>query len=295
MPPTASIDKNSARNSIVDNVKALPTIPHVIQRLIPLMQDENVSIDDILSVIEFDVGISTRLLKVANSAYYGFMSRIATVRHAITVLGLREVKSLVMGISVLDVMKELGSRAGLDYKLLWMHSVGTAMATGILSRYVSGVSADAAFTAALLHDIGKLPLNALFEREYGRVLEAAGRGESIYAAEERVFGFEHGEVGGWLCSMWKLPDELAIPITYHHRTERAGSDRQLLISVVCCANEICKSVGIGCSGRDGSGSDLTRIPGELPVSHDDLQSICNEFAGEKGKAGCFFDIMQQDG
>jgi len=102
------MNREDAKNIIVDKVKSLPTLPNVIHRLLPLLQNENVNIDDLIDVISYDPAISARLLKVANSAYYGFMQKIATVRHAIIILGLREMKSLALGITVFDTMKGLG-------------------------------------------------------------------------------------------------------------------------------------------------------------------------------------------
>ncbi len=239
------MDRKKARDKIVDTINDLPTLPDVIHRLLPLLQDDDVSINALLDVIGKDLAISMRLLKVANSAYYGCMSQITTVRHAITILGLRQVKSLALGISVFDTMRGLEKKGPLDYTMLWVHSIGTAMAAQLMSKFVSDTDSETAFTAALLHDIGKIPLNALFPDECRQVAKKALQGMDCFEAEEEVFQFNHGDVGGWLCVNWKLPAALVQPVQYHHHYKRSSAAWKDLTSLIHCADVMSKLAGIG--------------------------------------------------
>lgn len=239
----------NAKDIILDKVKTLPTIPAVIHQLVRLMHDSDVDVARLVEVISYDLAISSRLLKVANSAYYGCMRKVATVRHAITVLGLREVKSLALGIAVFEATQGMGSRSNIERKDLWLHSIGAAMAARMLSRTTRRADPETAFTACLLHDIGKLILDAFFNKEYRQVIEATPPGGEMFAAEERILGFAHSEVGGWLCEFWKLPPELFSPIMHHHHLERVEGAFENLAAVVQCADFICKCSGIGYGGH----------------------------------------------
>lgn len=323
------MNRENAKNIIVDKVKSLPTLPDVINRLLPLFQNENVNIDDLIDVISYDPAISARLLKVANSAYYGFMHKVATVRHSIIVLGLREMKSLALGITVFDTMKGLGSQSLISHDDLWLHSIGSAMAAKMLCRSARGVNAEVAFTASLFHDIGKLVLDGFFKSDYMKVIENTSQGVIMFEAEENVFGFEHGEVGGWLCESWKLPSDLIYPVMYHHHLERVDSTWKVMAAVVHCADFLCKRAGIGFGSdakteqtptdaseaqtideddldnvlkkehsdiKDSSDAKTEQIPTDalevLKIKENNLSSIIEELAGEKDKARSFVSAIK---
>jgi putative nucleotidyltransferase with HDIG domain len=146
----------------------------------------------------------------------------------------------------------MGSRTNIDRKDLWLHSIGSAMAAQMLARVARRADPETAFTACLLHDIGKLILDAFFGKEYRQVIDALPSGDEMFAAEERILGFSHGEVGGWICEFWKLPPELTFPITHHHHPERFEGPFENLAAVVQCADFICRCSGIGYGGHQTS-------------------------------------------
>ena len=184
------MDIKEARNIVIDKVKSLPTLPDVIHKVLSLVQGEDATAKTLGDLISYDQAISTRLLKVANSAYYGFMREIATVQHAIVALGFREVRSLVLGITVFDAMKKSSRETSIIREDFWMHSVGCALAGQIICKKVEGVDTDIAFTSSILHDIGKLVLDGFFTLEYGGVLEKVKKnGISMVEAESEIMGF----------------------------------------------------------------------------------------------------------
>jgi HD-like signal output (HDOD) protein len=166
-----SMDRVKAKNIIIDRVKDLPTLPDVMHKVLTLVGDESTSAKKLGSLISYDQSISSRLLKVANSAYYGFMKQIATAQHAIVILGFKEVKSLVLGIAVFDTMKGASGETSLAQKEFWMHSMGSALAGQIICKRVGMADSETTFTASLIHDIGKLVLDIFFTKEYAKVLE----------------------------------------------------------------------------------------------------------------------------
>ena len=280
------------KNIILDKANAIPTIPHVIRRLIPLLQNENIPIDDIQQIIASDIAISTRLLKVANSAYYGLMRQVTTVRQAINVLGMRQVKSLALGITVLETMQRIARHPTLDYRDLWMHSIGSSIAATMVCEVTGGVDREIAFTAAMLHDMGKLPLSGLFAEDYEHVLSSCAQHVSLAAAERDVFGIDHSDVGGWLCDIWKFPRMLTLPIREHHQDPAANTGMQTITSIVILADYLSRSAGIG----HGGNSNDTRIPeevcGQLRLSCPLLDELRLRVADKKNQAAAFCEAAQ---
>jgi len=287
------MDCIKAKNIIIDKVKGLPTLPDMIHKVLALVKDEDTSAKELGRLISYDQAISSRLLKVANSAYYGFMQKVATVPHAIVVLGLKEVKSLVLGITVFDAMKDTEGDSSLVREELWMHSIGCALAGQLICKKAGGVDTEAAFTASLLHDIGKLVLNGFFTKEYGNVLEKVSTsGVSVVKAEKEIMGFTHAEVGGWLCERWKFPPLLVSPIKFHHQVEKAPALHIRITSVVHLADSVCKRAHIGNSGDTMISPPHPLAEEQLKVGEHDLDEMVEELKREEEKVASFFNAIQ---
>jgi len=281
------MDKAKARDTVVDKVKTLPTLPNIIYQLLQLLQYGDVDIEEVVEVITYDLAISTRLLKVANSAYYGFMKKITTVRHAISVLGFRQVKSLALGITVFETMKGIGGKSSIDHKQLWLHSIGCGMAARLICRFAPAIDPETAFTASLLHDIGKLVMDGFYGTHYQKVMEKVSQGVQQFTAEEQIFGFDHGEVGGWLCERWKLPSELTYPIMYHHHIQRAQGDWKTIAAIVHCADYLSKRLS---DETAPSPSDAAlRV---LAVRGEELDDVLKELAMEKESISSLINAIE---
>ena len=287
------MDYAKAKNIIIDRVKDLPTLPDVIHKVLALVGEEATSAKELGGLISYDQAISSRLLKIANSAYYGFMREIATVQHAIVILGFKEVKSLVLGIGVFDTMKGASSKTSLIHEEFWMHSMGSALAGQIICKKVGGVDPETTFTASLLHDIGKLVLDVFLSQEYVKVLEKVRvNGLSMVEAEEEVMGFSHAEVGGWLCERWKFPPVLTSPIRFHHRVEKVDKNYMGITSIVHLADNLSKRAQIGNSG-DNKTPDI-QLPAQrhLDLKEDDLDKIVEQLKEEEEKVRSFLSAIQ---
>jgi len=287
------MDIIEARNIVIDKVKSLPTLPDVIHKVLSLVQGEDASAKTLGDFISYDQAISARLLKVANSAYYGFMKEIITVQHAIVILGFREVKSLVLGITVFDTMNKTDSEASIVREEFWMHSIGCALAGQIICKKVEGVDADIAFTSAILHDIGKLVLDGFFASEYKGVLEKVRmNGISMVEAEEEVMGFTHADVGGWLCARWNFPLTLVSPVSFHHQLEKADVNTIQVTSVTHLADILCKQAHIGNSGDDKIPPAHPLAMEHLKLKEDNLDIMVEELQQEEEKVKAFLAAVQ---
>jgi HD-like signal output (HDOD) protein len=272
------MDQEKAKQLIADSIDSLPTLPDVVGKLITLVQDENTSASDLCTLISYDQAISLRLLKVANSAYYGFLKQVATIKHAIVILGFDEVKRLSLGIALFNCMEKTGSKTSLVMDDFWRHSVGSSLAAqGICTKL--DVAGDIIPTASLLHDIGKLVVDNLFSGEYKIILEKAKAEElSTGTVEKEILGFSHADVGLWLGSKWQLPSSLILPIAYHHQVDEAEEGDLLPVSIVHLADIVCKKAGIGNSGDSTvppfqqTAKEYLRLEdGEIDTLVEDLQ------------------------
>lgn len=287
------MDLKEAKNIVIDKVKSLPTLPNVIHKVLSLVQGEDATAKALGDLIAYDQAISARLLKVANSAYYGFMREIATVQHAIVALGFREVKSLVLGITVFDAMKQSGCETSIAREQFWMHSIGCALAGQIICKKVEGADANIAFTSSILHDIGKLVLDGFFTSEYKDVLEKVRmNGIRMVEAETEIMGFTHADVGGWLCERWKFPVILVSPVRFHHQLEKADAGFIQATSVAHLADVLCKRSHIGSGGDDKIPPPHHLALEHLKLKEDDLESIAEELQREEEKVKAFLSAIQ---
>jgi len=287
------MDIKEARNIVIDKVKSLPTLPDVIHKVLSLVQGEDATAKTLGDLISYDQAISARLLKVSNSAYYGFMREIATVQHAIVALGFREVRSLVLGITVFDAMKKSSREASIVREQFWMHSIGCALAGQIICKKVEGVDSDIAFTSSILHDIGKLVLDGFFTSEYEGVLEKVKKnGSSMVEAESEIMGFTHADVGGWLCERWKFPLTLVSPVSFHHQLEKADADSIKVTSVAHLADVLCKRSHIGNGGDDKIPPAHPLAMEHLKLKEEDLEPIAEELQEEEEKVKAFLSAIQ---
>jgi HD-like signal output (HDOD) protein len=228
----------------IEQVGELPTLPHVVQKLASMIGRPNVSAEEIGALIEKDQVLSAKVLRLANSPFYGFPSRIASVAHAVVVLGLNVVKGLTLCATAFDMMKNAGMNE------LWRHSLGVAMTAHILGTKAALKNPEEVFVAGLLHDIGKVVLYVKWS-DVGRQITAATRktGRSLMEAEQELFDVTHADVGGWLATAWHLPTSLREPILFHHQPT-AAQDAPLQTAIVHVADVLVKGLACGNPGDE---------------------------------------------
>jgi HD-like signal output (HDOD) protein len=227
-----------------EQVGELPTLPHVVQKLASMMGRTNVSAEEIGLLIEKDQVLSAKVLRLANSPYYGFPSRIGSVAHAVVVLGLNVVKGLTLCATAFDMMKSAGMDA------LWRHSLGVAITAHILGTNAEMKNPEEVFVAGLLHDIGKVVLYVKWP-DVGRQITGASKDSTRYLieSEQSLFDVTHADVGGWLAAAWHLPVTLRESIMYHHNPV-AAQDAKLQTAIVHVADILVKGLACGNPGDD---------------------------------------------
>lgn len=238
-----TVDQETLKNGI-EHLIELPTLPAVIQKITAVIERQGTSAEDIGRIIETDQALAVKVLRLANSAYYGFPGRIGSVSHAVVVLGVNVVKGLTVGASVFDMMVVAGMHQ------LWRHSVGVGAAARVLAARVGLKNVDEVFTAGLLHDIGKVILAIKapeLEAKVRSTMHATGCPQVI--AEQEILRFTHADIAGWLATAWHLPTVLKEPITWHHEPAKAAN-ALLQTQVVHVADILVKGMGCGESSED---------------------------------------------
>ena len=225
----------------------LSTLPDIYNQLINAIAQPNSSTYDIENLISKDTNLSARLLKLVNSALYGYPSKIDTLSRAVNVIGTRQLSTLAMGVNIISIFNKIPC-AIINMEMFWKHSVLCGICARILASYKNIQNTERLFTAGLLHDIGRLICyNYLSKESLYTVMEARNSNRPLYLAERDVFGIDHTEIGGSLLNKWQMPLSLEDMVRHHHEPQK--SKNQLESSILHLADIMANTMGMGTSGE----------------------------------------------
>lgn len=230
---------------ILADVREIPPLPEVAAKVMRMTNDPDVSAAELNRVISTDEALTANILKMCNSAYYGLPRVISSVTQAIMYLGFQTVRNMVLS-SAVDQIYQKQDLESYNYQKngLSDHSISVAVAAQVISKNLRPGLADTAYTAGLLHDVGKIVL-AKYVRENIDKLREISNGQRItLEAEREVFGLDHAQVGAQIADSWNFPQELTLAIGYHHHPEDAKG-RPLLAVITYLANIVCLRLGHG--------------------------------------------------
>jgi len=259
----------------------LPYSPGLLQKLFAQTSGDSLaSLTEISETMAQDQGLTTKILTLANSAFYGLQAKVTTVSRAMVVLGLKEVRTMVLLIGVKALTKGLADADLFNLREYWRHQLMTAAAAGTIAARAS-VSPEDMFTAALLHDLGKL-LTALHRPEDWRAVSSLAADKNIphAKAEEQYWGLEHGLVGSLVLSSWDLPNELTEPINWHHAPNQAPVFKPQA-KVLCLANALAHN--LTGRGRPIAGP-WQKIFQELELEEDEINAEIQAALKDKNMA-----------
>ena len=268
----------------------LPTIPVVATKVMQLIEMDNISVDEIAKVVSTDPAVAARVLKIANSAFYGCQRQIQTISGAIVVLGFNTLRSLVVAASVREVYMPYG----LTEKMLWEHSFGAGIAARIIAHDARKANHEESFLAGLLHDIGKIIMNNIDRNKFQTVMSRCYNEELLFEeVESSVYPFTHAEVGAHVVQKWNFPEGLVHAINFHHSLEDDDSDDQYLrnlTAVVSMADQFCHKLGIGTRAPqedlDLAGSKQAEI---LGLDEEQINELLESFQEAFNKDRSFLD------
>lgn len=247
-------------DDVIRQIKDLPTLPAVAQELLSDLNDDNSSLDTITQKVAMDHSVAAKALRLANSSYYGSNSRVVTLQQAVAMLGVKNVKNLIR-MTIMSNFFPASSCPGFDFRSFWRHSIATAVCAELISRTLH-MKHDFAFTAGLLHDIGRLVLVTRFPKAYQEVLDYREREDcQMLEAERAVMQVDHVAAGLALATHWNFSDAISDAIRGHHEPETAGLNS--VASLVHVANSIVHAL-------DLAGEENELVPLLSPVAWSTL-------------------------
>ena len=241
----------TVRNNILAKVRTVPSMPSVVIKLRQYLSDPDVSFDELAKVIEFDPGLTANLLQLANSAYFGWSGKIKTVKDAITRLGTNRIFQMVLCMSVAPLVRKPVKGYDMESDGLWQHSIATAICAEELAKSLRISESDEAFTAGLLHDMGKILLGTFIEVDDKPIKDLVETESlSFNEAERQVLGIDHAEAAAELLQYWKLPENVVAAARWHHDPSQAEEKHRNIVDLVHVADILCIRMGWGI-GTDG--------------------------------------------
>ncbi len=235
---------------IEDELQDLPPLPAVIVRVMQTVNDPTTSAADLNRLISADQALASKVLRLVNSSYYGVPRKVATITNAVVILGFNTVRNLTTSLGVFNAFDAQGQKTALDRDQFWAHSLGVAVAAGIIARR-KGIGAKAieeVFIGGLLHDVGKLFLDQYFPDQYSIAIKLAAAAQiSIWESEKTALGIGHALVGKRIAEKWNLPPSLTSMITLHHQPMFAKEYFEITASIQA-ADHVARKLGLGSGG-----------------------------------------------
>ena len=236
--------------SIIETeLQDLPALPAVIVRVMQTINEPTTSAADLNRLISSDQALSGKILRLVNSSYYGFPRRIATITHAIVILGFNTIRNLGTSLGVAKAFDPRGKTA-LDRNQFWSHSVATAVAAWIIARRrnLNAKMTEEVFVGGLLHDMGKLFLDQYFPDQYAIAIKLARAANiGIWDAEKTALGIGHVLVGKRIAEKWNLPPTLTAMIALHHQPT-LSQDYFDIVAIVHAADRVARKLNLGDGG-----------------------------------------------
>jgi HD-like signal output (HDOD) protein len=250
----------------------IPPFPRAAQQVMGMLRDPRVQIPKVAEVVSLDQGFATKVLRMANSAYFGLPRKVSNVTEALVLLGWANVRIVLISASVGPILCRGLKSYGMEEGELWEHSVGSAFASQMMSEGLAPAVYNMAFTAGLLHDVGKVAIDMQLRGELRKQFTELAHTCGPEVAEREVISHTHPEIGGYLCDRWNLPLAIADAIMHHHDPSSSESD---LAGVISAADTLCNILLK--EGRDVVVADFQAAPeGTLMPREEMLSRVVEE-------------------
>ena len=279
-------------DALIKNIRMLPPLPAAVDKLCKLASNTNSDVFEVAQVISGDHALTAKLLKVVNSAFYSLSQKVSTIFQAVIILGYREIRSIAMGFSVMNISKSLLLNACIPIEEFWKHSLGTAILSKKIAKKFRYKDPEEVFVAGLLHDIGKLILMDYSLKEYSDILQKTELLEQrLYEVEKKTFGIDHAQVGEKLSQYWKIPSSVCTAIGNHHSFSlpKEGNEITFFVQMADC---LTKRKNIGFTGNfKPMETPFPQTP--FSLTQEEMDSLSNELAVEMIKMEAFYNISKE--
>ncbi|MGR9105435.1 MAG: HDOD domain-containing protein [Gammaproteobacteria bacterium] len=243
--------KQQRIKNVLDGIDRLPTLPNVVHEVVRLTNDPNTRAADFVPFFSKEQTLTARMLRIANSAFYGMNGKIKTISKAVVILGHKTLKSIVLASSATVLFRRASPEYGFAENGLWLHSVTVAHLARHLATHWMGFSAETAdeiFVVGLLHDIGKVLLCqelVKYPEEFNAYMESHGATQNVTAMEQAIVGIDHCKVGEVIIRKWKIGNDIASAIAHHHDTFAHPGENARYHATLALADWLCNEAGTG--------------------------------------------------
>lgn len=233
------------RDTLVEKIETLPTLPIISQKIMQLVTDDDASNKDLVAIIEKDQALAVRVLRMANSSFYGFLSKVSSLEHAMSLLGRNEIKSIVLASSVHSFFSN-GKEGPFDRTRFWRHGVICSQVAKYLGNHFKVDDDDSLFLAGLIHDVGKVVLDEYCHDEFLDIIDLITSNHHTFSkAEKEVLGTTHYQIAAKLLKQWQFPPKVIMQVFYHHAPwyDKNYSANSIIVYL---ANILTKLAGYSC-------------------------------------------------
>lgn len=273
-----------ALEKLFQHIGNVASLPAVGQRVLTLTENESASAEDLRDAIQGDPVLVARILRRLNSSYYGLSHRIADVRTAVNLLGVREIRNLAITVFMSKMFEEDGTYGSYRREGLWSHSVAVGVCARLVSRVSGRGSPEEAYVAGLVHDIGLILLDQTLRRHFEKVLDEIGPSVPTCGVETQVLSFDHAALGGYVAQRWNFPQKIVDAITYHHAPLSCAGPSKEMVYLVAVANYLCSRAGRTSLGVHNVPAPPDEVYSGLGIDHVSLAIICSELEATLDKA-----------
>jgi putative nucleotidyltransferase with HDIG domain len=226
----------------------LPTLSIVANNIILITQNPKSSALEVGRAISQDQALVSKILRIANSTFYGFPRKISTIPHAVVILGFANIRNLVLTASIFDTFQSKEGDGYFDREGFWKHSLACGVTSKLIAKRLGMKNLEEVFIWGLLHDLGKLILDAYFREDFTRVVFLVKEKEILIRdAEQQLLGFDHAAVGSLVANKWNLPPAVIKAIRFHHNPPLANESMRI-VAIVHLADILCRAIGMGNGG-----------------------------------------------
>ncbi|MDR2593050.1 MAG: HDOD domain-containing protein [Chitinispirillales bacterium] len=276
----------------IKTIANLPTLPHIASRLMQIVNSPSASADTVASLVSQDISLSAKVLRLANSAFYGIPRSVNTLNNAVIILGFKIIQTMVLSLTVFDMFADDENKppAPFDRDAFWDHSLRCAVIARLLAHKRKrnyALDPEEAFCAGLLHDIGKVVMEQYLNTDFHRALyHARANNIPVFDAEREILGYTHCDVASWLTGTWSLPEEIEQPLVCHHEPEDATicADAVLICHI---ANIMSKINTENAAETEDALRELEPKAKLLGLYARDLLDVVAEIPGEMERSSMF--------
>jgi HD-like signal output (HDOD) protein len=233
--------------NLVDQSPQISSLPTIFYQINEAVEDPESSFVEIGEIISGDPSLSARLLRIVNSSFFGFPNKIETITHAVTIVGMAQLRDLALATTVVNQFKGIPKDL-INMEQFWLHSVATGLAAKVIAIYRRETNADRFYVMGMLHDLGRLLLLLNIPESMKTVMDKYAAGGTMYDVESDVLGFDHAAAVGKLMESWQLPGMLQEAVTYHHKPQQAPH-YPVAASIVHVADFIAHGMELGSCGE----------------------------------------------